>query len=349
MTRPVTRSMFGFALLLVGSLSCDSPAPPMAEDKPSPRVSPSASTSTGRTLPARTAPGASANGAASKHAAMRFRWPAPGVVVVHEAAEKKGDTAEMVYELHSCPNGDGTRVRYRRFRFTTFNGQPASEPALAQALAQATAIAKLVPDLRIGKDGRIVEVEGLDAAFAAVMKTIVEPEIRSTMERLVKDPKMAALIQSKSKDIWRSWVGAWRLYEPSGDATQRFITEVPTGRGGSATRHHEVVGEAAPGNLLRLSTTKTEGNAELKDTLLAIVASLELPDDEAANVLRNASIERTTTWRVLTDPATLQPSTSETTQNLKVSIPEQGAKTRSEVHRYRFDWEAGSKISADCP
>lgn len=281
---------------------------------------------------------------------MTFGWPETGVVHVTEFAEKKGVKAEIVYELHICKAERGRQITYRNFRFVTLDGVPADDDRIKDQVKQALVFARLIPVLWVGDDGRLIDLIGMQEMIRRVTVGVSDVKARAAMEQFAADPKMVAMIKAKSSEVWSAWVGAWVLFEPAGDAKQSFVVEIPL-PSGKTERQIVIERVAEKGDLLRLRMKKTEGNQELKSTLIQIMQPLltTAPTPaKAQEMLRAADIERVTIWEVLTDPGTLRPTEAETKMTIVLSLPGQAPKSRFEHHRYAFDWATGASTAPQC-
>ncbi len=282
--------------------------------------------------------------------AMTFGWPSTGVALVKERAEKKGTEAETAYELHLCEMGGEMLVRYESFRFVSIGGISAEDERVRSGLAQAQILSKLIPKLRVGRDGRLIEFIGLKQLMAEVVQLLPESDTRAMIKKFMADPQVIAMIEAKASEVWSSWVAAWALFKPNGKPIQSFVVEaiMPAG---PVKIGYQIERVERVGSMLRLRMDKSQSSEELKPILMQLLRPLleSAPNsEEAQRILSAATMTRTTSWEVLTDPSSLRPSESDTKVVTTISIPGQASKTSTETHHYDFDWTTASDTAPKC-
>ena len=178
---------------------------------------------------------------------ITFGWPLPSKAKVIERINKEGKLTEVRYTLHLSAE-PGTRhllVRRRDFELLIHEGVDVRSSAFKEDPESKLVLHRAMPDLRVGRDGKVVNVVGRQKAITRAIDSLMrgqvsqEPEARAfrdSMRRMLRDPEQHAMLESRVRDAWHAWVEIWLLpLTPPAGATVQFETKVPALMGHAAT------------------------------------------------------------------------------------------------------------------
>lgn len=281
-----------------------------------------------------------------------FAWPVPGRVRVVEKITKGGHEAELGYVLvlGPAPDGRGILVRHVEDRFLSLDGKKPEEVGDMAGYQQAMNFMQAAPDLRIGADGKVLEVLEIDRAIKATLATLAK---RMTQEeREAHLPKLEArfaqqdmrdAIGAATRAHWDNWVGNWvgLALPPAG---KKLETEVETPLlTGEKTPAKVSVANLGPakghtGHVELSSTSLVEGGKFL-DTVVEMTRKM-MPEPMRAQVSKDmfekAALEQR--LRSIIELGSLRPAL--VVHERIVTVQPRGREAQRQVERreFRFDW-----------
>jgi hypothetical protein len=260
---------------------------------------------------------------------LTFNWPASCAVPVVEEVLNEGGLFAMRYNLDLRHDGDDLVVTFADITVTSVDGVAVSDEVSA-ALSAQLALPGFVVD-RTGVVLDFVDVEALVERLESIDPDgnfEVTPELAGQLEEVVRS------------SYWGSWVGVWVGWGSFEDAREFGTNEVGIG-GETAVSNIEMESlGTADGQLVALRSTITLEGAEfvraMSAALRVVGNGFETTTNEAVNGRRVVTVE------IVSDPATLQPSTAFTSTETEFTL-EGRTERRIEERRWKFDWK-----SADC-
>lgn len=274
-----------------------------------------------------------------------FAWPVPANVRITERALKRGKTAVKRYTATLVPheNGEDLLLSLRDFDFVELEGLDLVDPAVKKALAPALAMTSAIPDLRIGKNGDLLGVVGIDRLAQRIVEFLgrvsggEDKQKLAAMAQAFKNPRVLKTLEEAGSQSWLAWVGAWtRLggIEQGGKAELTASTKA-----GSQQIHAEHLGpaEGKPGHVNLLMRTRTDG--EKAGELIQGFLQEMTPKKGGEEIPEIEECEVVTTVRAVTDPKTLMPLRVELEKRIRIKM---GGKETNGLERreYDFDWSA---------
>ncbi len=281
---------------------------------------------------------------ASKEPRLRFAWPVPTRVVVHETSTKKGQTARVRYEVvvSRDPKSANLHVQLQNFAFLKIDGIDLDDPKLKKELAQARALAEAIPTLVVAPSGRFVDVTGYREMVEKVVATL--PGLDPRMKELLLSPSMVAMMKEKSVEFWRLWVAFWVDVPvlPGGSASVRMTVPLPDGTKAEVPATVRHLGpDASNAKLVVLSMESTlAGDAPLA-AMRRFAKQSASEDSHGHGSVNDEMLEAVTKrskMRLVTDPSTMRPRVAESESTTELKVKGQPPQTQLEKHVYEFDW-----------
>ena len=145
--------------------------------------------------------------------AFRFGWPVPVSAVVKAKMDKKGNESTATYTVRmSQRNSEEITLEFHDFKFLTLNGRDASDPRVVAQLGPLASLTSALPTIRLSNHGDYLGTTGLETMMSRLLAAMPEEMDESTRTGLLdyfQSPKVQALMQQKSGEMWNVWVGAW--------------------------------------------------------------------------------------------------------------------------------------------
>lgn len=279
---------------------------------------------------------------------IKFAWPVPSTVTVTEETLKKGQTAKMRYDIVMTKpkNGKDYELNFKNFEILELQGLDLSLPVNREkagpGLQLDTALGGMLPTLIIAPEGTVEDVVGMEKCIdsAASVLTSADPKLIE----FLKSPEMIAQMKQKSVDFWRVWVETW-LIAPDEGKEKSIEMEVPMFgdlkvKAPLVVRNEGGAGESG-GNIRLTAETVLEGE-EARKALATMMQSMvaKIPVKEGVKPFSPdmvKSVKRATTFTVVTNPKTLQPTKASSVSNVEVNIDDK-SKSEIESHKYEFNW-----------
>ncbi len=259
---------------------------------------------------------------------LRFDWPQDCAVPVVEEVRKSGQTALLRYRLGLEADGSNTRVTFEDMVVTSVDGNPVPDEAGTAMGAQFT-----LPGFLVDPEGTVVELVGMDALIDQL--NALDPEANVEMT-----PEFVALVEESVTDkYWGSWVGTWASWGFFDEATEIGTSEFQIG---SEVATSDIVTESlgtVDGGAVALRSTITLDGADFALAMGGVMATVANPTDSATT--QEIVGQRVITVEVVTDPATLRPTSAFT--SIAIELTADG-ETRSQLEerRWIFEWSACS-------
>lgn len=288
---------------------------------------------------------------------LEFGWPVPSSAVVTEEILKKGNLAREEYRITLEEEGeDRLRLSTSDFRILSFNGRPATDPALADAMAQTQAIAGMIPDLLIKRSGEPVGVDGLDELIEETLAFLSESDPEGDAEalegtrKMMRSPQMRAGLEQVILDPWNLWVGAWTEIEIAAGEKHEFELTTSFGEMAIPTRgtlEHLGAEKDVPDTIhLRLTTVidDPEAGRQLFAQVMAMMKEAGADPTELQAVREQVGFRRTVELDAWVEPATLRPHRARSRARSLISGPdpedpsEITSQESLELHVYTFEW-----------
>lgn len=274
---------------------------------------------------------------------FRFDWPVPGEVRVTAHAEKRGEQSTAAYTVRLEPLADGELgARFEDFRFLNLNGVDATEASVAAQLGPLTALTSALPTLRLSPDGQYLGTAGLEAVTERVFAALegqLDPATLARLREQFASPRMRALMQQKSGELWNAWVGAWNGVdiEPGG----RLQASVPVEVLGRTLAQKILVEHLGPaprydGRAHLRMTTLLEG-PEVVSLVAGLIEGLAPPGERVDP--NDFSLARSTTvLEVITDAATLRPRWASVLREVFIRRADGERHERVDRQTFTFEW-----------
>jgi len=161
-----------------------------------------------------------------------FTWPCPSKVEIHEKTLKRGHTGELHYHLVCSAGEKGQFVfRLQGLSFAKIDGQPVTEEMRQQLQAAVQAFDDM-PGFVVDAQGRLVKLTDLER-FMNSTAELTAKQGKAVPGNVLRDPRMAQVMQMVLADYWQSWVGHWTDFPAkpgapvSDDVEQSFLPNTP--------------------------------------------------------------------------------------------------------------------------
>jgi hypothetical protein len=162
------------------------------------------------------APRASGHAAGASFTTTRFDWPVPGTVRVEQHRSKDQRKASFRYELHVCPHAsDSLSVNMTGMQVIFIEGLDKADPRYPKMAAMLAKLISDLPTLLVSKDGRAVDVLGIERVLENLKATRVAMEKAERGEpdpsaaEPVPDAQLIQRLKNRASDPWRTWVEQW--------------------------------------------------------------------------------------------------------------------------------------------
>jgi len=283
---------------------------------------------------------------------VKFAWPVPGVVEVHETVLKKGKTAKLQYEI-VLEKGDDDKqlnLRYQDFKFLELNGLDLSSEEQRKTNSKIvdllTAVESAMPIVVIDTDGIAKDVVGLDEMIEKTLELLPSKsaEDLESLKVFLKSPVMEKQIKQKSLEVWRLWVETWLNCAPKEGKEESLAVEIPVGAAtvmskiqvknlGPSKEQPGCIKLVADGNFAGEEARKNFG--EMMKQLADRIPKKEGVKPFTPDMVQEVS--RTTHMEVVINPKTAQPESASVESNLHLKIDNK-VKDGIERHDYAFVW-----------
>ena len=246
---------------------------------------------------------------------------------VAEEVLKSGKTAVLHYTLDLQADGQNLLVSFDDMSVISVDGTE-----LPDAVSQTAAASFLLPSLVVDRDGFVVDVVGMDALVEQIEALDPSGDFEVT-------PELAAVLEdSVTSKYWDSWAGMWATWGSFEDEVEAGTSEFAAASGIAVSDVEMRSLGAVDGSLVALLSTITlDGD----DFTLAMGGTVAMATGSDPTESSSISGQRVVTVEVVTDPATLRPTSAFT--SIEVEVTADG-ETRSQLEerRWIFDWSACS-------
>lgn len=279
---------------------------------------------------------------------IKFAWPVPSTVTVTEETLKKGQTGKMRYDIVMSKEkgGNNYELNFKNFEFLELQGLDLSDPENREkagpGLKHATALGGMLPTLIIAPEGTVEDVVGMEKCVDSAVSILTSADPK--LIEVLKSPEMIAQMKQKSVDFWRVWVETW-LVAPEDGKEKSIEMEVPMFgemkvKAPLVVRNEGRAGES--GGNVRLTAETVLAGEEARKALATMMQNMvaKLPVKEGVKPFSPdmvKSVKRVTTFTVVTNPKTLQPTKASSISNVEINIDDK-SKSEIESHKYEFNW-----------
>ena len=277
---------------------------------------------------------------------LTFAWPANASATVTEKVLKKGQNITMRYRIVTTPAEDGFTLAYRDLEVLAMDGVDMTKPdakAMLEAVAQQ--IYASFPPFAISGEGYWVGIGELEQILPA-LQGAVSAETLGTLERMLEDPNMRAMLDALLQKAWSNWVGHWNglraapgeafgveipnAIDPEGEPWQMAYEYVAReGKEAHLAAQFELAGEAAkvamgPAILSLVQAAAPPGEQVDAEMMRSYIDGLDV------GILRQ--------WEVRTDVDTMLPSWAASVARIQVRGNGED-RDELETHEYAFVWD----------
>jgi hypothetical protein len=232
-------------------------------------------------------------------------------------------------------------VQLKRFEFLEVNGQDARKPELRKQLGEALKMASAIPTLIVSRDGAFEEITGMDRVIQQLAASLPAQQRESIM-RIMNSPQFAGTLQESSAQFWNVWVGMWAGADLPDGKSIEMNQPLPLPDGSSLERPTKITNKGPagmPGHVRlsfqsRLDSSQKKVASVLESMIQQMVqaSGQSIPKD----LLQGGDIA--TAGEVVTDPATLRPTSARWHKRITLHLKGQPPETREEAHDYTFTW-----------
>ena len=287
--------------------------------------------------------GRASDEAAGEALTLAFAWPrdlAAEVEVerIRIQQDQRGETKRVIrarYRVRSEPQADALRVVSEDPRVTSIDGRAVSDSAAGGTERAKATLGPLAPTLRVDHDGRVLEVEGLEALRQQAVQAVARATPRVALQ--ADEIARTAITPEKLSEHWVAAVQRWVGLEVQLGTTHELQLE--DGRPGTLEVSQRVT--CFPGAQesrcirLRLASSREgdAGSAELRSTFLELLSQIGAsPADASLAVETHEELE------VRTEPERLVPHFVRMRREMRVDGGERGSARRvvQTEHVYRY-------------
>lgn len=272
---------------------------------------------------------------------LPFGWPLPTDIRVTGTVETAGTVVVGRFRLilRALDEADDLEMRIADYELVSLNGIPGGDPRVASMAQNLTASMAAVPLLRIGRDGVAGKAVGFDAIVEAVTSKELfgtDPAVRERTRAMLLDPRMRPIMEARVMELWRTWVESWVGFDLApGEVYEKTLPMEMSGRTVDQRLRYEHLGPApgkpcCVGLRLQAHMQGPQALALMRDLIARMVGEGRQSD-------RIEDVQRTVTTEVVTDPKTLRPVRSVTTDHRAITA---GGRTTEQTERktYEFGW-----------
>jgi hypothetical protein len=286
-------------------------------------------------------PGNAASAPAADVGPYRFGWGAPCRVPVRESTEKKGKTARMSYFVDVRRRADGNlEVRLDDFAFLALDGNDVSGSHWRERLAPALTLASTIPVFQVSPKGEYVGAEGIEEAIERVLSARALPaEQAEQMRQMLTSPLMAAALEEKVGDTWRTWVESWIDWSvaPGQSKSENGAIQLATGAEVPIVLRLEHLG-FRDGHAHLRATNVLSGDAFLQ-ALKPFLENIEKSVGNNEPILEAIGEgRRETILEVETVPATLRPRRTRAETRTEITMKNGTVSRQREIREIEWDW-----------
>ena len=279
---------------------------------------------------------------------FRFAWPVPVTAVVKAKMQKKGNESTATYAVRVMPgNDDEMTLEFRDFQFLSINGKDVTDPKVAAQLGPVASLASSLPSMRLSGSGEYLGTSGLDTLMDRLMAAMpgeLDGEARAGLINYYRSPKVQALMQQKSGEMWTVWVGAWNGLEL--DPGQSLKGTVPVQVMGREIQQqilieHLGAAEGYPCCVRLRMTTVVDGPEvlQLVTGMLQDMATVMARAGETFDPTQFTSARATNVTEVITRPSSLMPRHASSKAEVLIRLADDSSHTQTDRKWFWFEWE----------
>ena len=275
---------------------------------------------------------------------FRFGWDANQRADVKAASRKKGDESTVRYTvaLETLPEGDHALHIYD-FKFLTLNGIDATQPEIAARLGPLATLTSKLPTMHISENGEFLGTHGLDEMRQRLLESLGEeitPQMREQLKRYFESPKLQAVMQQRSGEMWNVWVGAWNGLDLA--AGQEINASVPVAIVGQSLLqqvHVEHVGSATEycDTCVRVRMTTLIEGPEVIQLVQSLVAEASQQGGETIGDSFQTARSFGVT-EVVVEPSSLRPQYARMKREVALVSKAGEERTQQEEKEFWFSW-----------
>ncbi len=278
-------------------------------------------------------------------AKQSFDWPSPKTVKISELALKKGNTAELTYEIDfQRGKGRDYLVSLKNLTFKKLNGS-AVTPEIERGLQPAINAFNTMPTFVVNETGRLADIEGIERLVSATGNALAVDD--KTLDAL-KSKQATALLKHALSQYWTCWVEAWIDFDlpPGSEVERMFDQPLPGAEGGKPIRGVRKWEHLGPvegrSGLVHLRMEETFKDESLTKAITELIHNF----DQANQVESSEDSEdmpvvlATSSMEVQIDLMTLRPIWAKRTKHIQVNSddPQFAKFEQKESHEYSFTW-----------
>ncbi len=279
--------------------------------------------------------------------AFRFGWPVPVSAVVKAKMHKKGNESTATYSVRmSQRNAEEIALEFHDFKFLTLNGRDATDPRVVAQLGPLASLTSTLPTMRLSNKGAYLGTIGLESMMHRLLAALpdeMDEASRTGLLNYFQSPKVQALMQQKSGEMWNVWVGAWNGLELEPGQTLKGsvpVTVMNEKLSQQILIEHLGAAESYPCCVRLRMTTVVEGPEvlQLLTGMLQDVAESMTDQGEPIDPAEFVSARSMSVTEVITQTRSLIPRYA--SSDTEVSIRAAGDKThtRSDKKAFWFSW-----------
>lgn len=279
---------------------------------------------------------------------FRFAWPVPVTAVVKAKMQKKGNESTARYAVRIARgNDDEMTLEFRDFKLLTINGKDASDPEVAAQLGPVASLASSLPTMRLSGSGEYLGTSGLETLMdrlLAAMPGEMDGNTRAGLINYYRSPKVQALMQQKSGEMWNVWVGAWNGLEL--DPGQSLKGTVPVQVMGRDIQQQILIEHlgAAEGYpcCVRLRMTTVVDGPEVLQLVTGMLQDMAAVMDRAGETFdpaRFTSARSTNVTEVITRPSSLIPRYASSKAEVSIRLADNSSRTQTDRKWFWFEWD----------
>ena len=284
---------------------------------------------------------------ASSAEVFRFGWPVPVSAVVKAKMHKKGNESTATYTVRmSQRNSEEITLEFRDFKFLTLNGRDASDPRIIAQLGPLASLTSALPTMRLSNHGEYLGTIGLETMMHRLLAAMPEEMDESNRTGLLdyfQSPKVQALMQQKSGEMWNVWVGAWNGLDLEPGQTLKGTVPVKVMDKELSQQfliEHLGAAESYPDCVRLRLTTIVEGPdvLQLMTGMLQDMAKSMAVTGEPFDPAEFVSARSMSVTEVITQARSLIPRYASSDTEVLIQSAGEKTHTRSDKKTFWFDW-----------
>ena len=278
---------------------------------------------------------------------FRFGWPVPVSAIVKAKMHKKGNESTAIYTVRmSQRNTEEITLEFRDFKFLTLNGQDASDPRIAAQLGPLASLTSTLPTMRLSNHGEYLGMIGLETMMHRLLTAMPEEMDEASRTGLLdyfQSPKVQALMQQKSGEMWNVWVGAWNGLELEPGQTLKGsvpVTVMNKELSQQILIEHLGAANSYPGCVRLRMTTVVEGPEVLQIVtgMLQDLAKNLADEGESFDPAQLVSARSMSVTEVITQTRSLIPHYASSDTEVLIRSVGKKTHTQSDKKIFWFDW-----------